>query len=204
MTSADILACEDTSVGARLLAANGVRRSIQRLDEHAPEHRIHALLDDVEGGKSLAYFSDAGTPGVSDPSVALVDAAYARGLAVDVVPGPSAVLSALALSGFYAQRFVFLGFLPRKAGAMASEFTPYAESTTALVFFEAPTRLTKALKTALESLGDRRVAVCREMTKLHQEVVRARLSELILQDRAFKGECTVVLEGMRRNVAEGS
>jgi 16S rRNA (cytidine1402-2'-O)-methyltransferase len=110
-------------------------------------------------------------------------------------------MSALSLSGFYAQRFVFLGFLPRKAGAMSAEFAPYADSTTTIVYFEAPTRLKKSLETALKTLGERRVALCREMTKAHQEVVRSSLSELISQDRAFKGECTIVIEGMRRKVA---
>jgi 16S rRNA (cytidine1402-2'-O)-methyltransferase len=195
------LACEDTSVGARLLAANGVRRSIQRLDEHAPEHKIQSLLDVVASGKTLAFFSDAGTPSVSDPGAALVDAAHSRGIPVDAIPGPSAVMSALSLAGFYAQRFVFLGFLPRKAGAMSAEFAPYADSTTTIVYFEAPTRLKKSLETALKTLGERRVALCREMTKAHQEVVRLSLSELISQDRAFKGECTIVIEGMRRKVA---
>lgn len=204
MTNADILACEDTSVGARLLAAKGFQRSIQRLDEHAPLSKIQSLLDDVESGRTLAYFSDAGTPGVSDPGAALVNAAYLRGIVVDAIPGPSAVMTALALSGFFAQRFVFLGFLPRRAGAMSAEFAPYAESTSTIVYFEAATRLRKSLEAALKSLGERRVAVCREMTKSHQEVVRSALSELAAEERAFKGECTIVIEGMRRRVAEGS
>lgn len=131
-----------------------------------------------------------------------MNAAAERGIRVDAIPGPSAVMAALSLSGFYAQRFVFLGFLPRKQGAMAAEFAEYRDSTTTLVFFEAPTRLAKALRVALEALGDRRAVICREMTKAHQDVVRGTLSELSTQDGRFKGECTIVIEGRRRNVAE--
>jgi 16S rRNA (cytidine1402-2'-O)-methyltransferase len=201
LAEADVLACEDTSVGARLLAANGIRRSIARLDEHAPESKLKSIVAEAAGGKSVAYFSDAGTPGVSDPGPALVDLAYEAGVEVDAIPGPSAVFTAVMLSGFYAQKLVFLGFLARKPGAIASELGPYAESTTTLVFFEAPTRLLKTLEIALKTLGDRRVALCREMTKAHQEVIRGRLSELVSTERTFKGECTVVLEGKRKSFA---
>ena len=152
----------------------------------------------MEDGQQVVYFSDAGTPGVSDPGPALVDLAYEAGIEVDAIPGPSAALTALMLSGFYAQKFVFLGFLARKPGAIKSELSPYAESTTTLIFFEAANRLVKTLSFAYEALGERRVAVCREMTKSHQEVIRGRLSELVETDRAFKGECTVVLEGRRK------
>ena len=204
MQEADILACEDTSVGARLLAAHGIRRSIIRLDEHAPDSKLKSVIAEAVAGKKVAYFSDAGTPGVSDPGPALVDLAYEAEVEVDAVPGPSAVFTAAMLSGFYTQKLVFLGFLARKAGAIAAEFEPYAESTTTLVFFEAGTRLQQTLQIALKALGDRRVALCREMTKVHQEVVRGRLSELVLADRTFKGECTVVLEGKRKSFARGA
>jgi 16S rRNA (cytidine1402-2'-O)-methyltransferase len=130
-----------------------------------------------------------------------VDLAYEAGVEVDAIPGPSAVFTAVMLSGFYAQKLVFLGFLARKPGAIASELEPYVESTTTLVFFEAPTRLLKTLEIALKTLGDRRVALCREMTKAHQEVIRGRLSELVSTERTFKGECTVVLEGKRKSFA---
>ena len=204
LEGADVLACEDTSVGARLLAANGLRRSILRLDEHAPESKLRAVIEHALGGKSVVYFSDAGTPGVSDPGPALVDLAFEAGVEVDAIPGPSALLTAVMLSGFFAQKLVFLGFLQRRPGAIRSELAPFAESTTTLVFFEAGNRLGKTLQTALEALGERRVAVCREMTKSHQEVIRGDLSELANSTRTFKGECTVVLEGKRKSLARGS
>ena len=204
MQDADVLACEDTSVGARLLAANGLRRSIIRLDEHAPESKIRAVVAEAVAGKSVVYFSDAGTPGVSDPGPALVDSAYEQGVVVDAVPGPSAAMTAIMLSGFFAQKFVFFGFMARKPGAIKAEFDAYAESTTTLVFFEAANRLAKTLTHAHAALGERRVAVCREMTKSHQEVIRGRLSELAISARTFKGECTVVLEGKRKTLARGA
>jgi 16S rRNA (cytidine1402-2'-O)-methyltransferase len=190
-------------VGARLLASIGLRRSIVRLDEHAPTSKLRSVVEEASSGKKVVYFSDAGTPGVSDPGPALVDIAYREGVEVDAVPGPSAAMTALMLSGFFAQKFIFLGFLPRKAGPMRSEFVQFEESTTTIVFFEAANRLSKTLEIALEALGDRRVSVCREMTKAHQEVIRCRLSELVSAQRAFKGECTIVLEGKRRRLAEG-
>jgi 16S rRNA (cytidine1402-2'-O)-methyltransferase len=197
------LVCEDTSVGARLLAAHGIRKSILRADEHAPRAKLASIVGDAASGKHVVYFSDAGTPGVSDPGPSLVDLAYEAGVEVDAIPGPSAALTAVMLSGFYAQKLVFLGFLARKTGAIRAEFEPYADSTTTLVFFEAPTRLAKTLGVVLEALEDRRAAICREMTKAHQEVIRGRLSELATGDRMFKGECTIVIEG-RRKFAEGA
>ena len=165
---------------------------------------MRAILEEAASGKKVVYFSDAGTPGVSDPGPALVDMAFSMGIEVDAIPGPSAAMTAVMLSGFFAQKFVFLGFLPRKAGPMRTEFAQFAESTTTIVFFEAANRLQKTLEVAQEALGDRRVAICREMTKAHQEVIRGSLSELTSQARAFKGECTIVLEGRRRRVAQGS
>ena len=152
----------------------------------------------------MVYFSDAGTPGVSDPGPVLVDLAYERGVVVDAIPGPSAALTALMLSGFFAQKFAFLGFLSKKQGAIKGELAPFADSTTTIVFFESGNRLEKTLATAVEALGERRLAICREMTKAHQEVIRGRLSELAKESRTFKGECTVVLEGKRKTLARGS
>jgi 16S rRNA (cytidine1402-2'-O)-methyltransferase len=172
-----------------------------RLDEHAPISKIENLIAEAASGKHLVYFSDAGTPGVSDPGPVLVDFAYERGVEVDAIPGPSAALTALMLSGFFAQKFAFLGFLSKRQGAVRAELEPFAGSTTTIVLFEAGNRLAKTLFTAYEALGERRVAVCREMTKAHQEVIRGRLSELTKEPRAFKGECTVVLEGKRKTVA---
>lgn len=115
-----------------------------------------------------------------------------------MVPGPSAVTAALALSGFFAQKFVFLGFLPRTAAHRLRELAPYRDSTTTLVYFESPHRLPKSLQAAHEALGDRRAVVCRELTKLHQEAIRGALRDLAEAHLEAKGEVTVVIEGRRR------
>jgi 16S rRNA (cytidine1402-2'-O)-methyltransferase len=174
------------------------RKPLVRLDEHSTSAKIRSLVERAAGGETVAVVSDAGTPGISDPGAMLVDAAYEAGVEVDSIPGASAVSNALALSGFFAQKFAFLGFLPRRASALREEFEPYADSTTTLVFFEAPARVGKSLQAALAALGDRRVAICREMTKIHQQVVRGRLSTISSTELSSKGEFTIVLEGKRR------
>jgi len=200
---ADLIVAEDTRVAARLLTALEMRKAVVRVDEHTPASQISAILERASHGETVAVTTDAGTPGVSDPGAALVDRAYELKLPVDSVPGASAVSNALALSGFYAQRYSFLGFLPRKANSLKQEFEPYQASPMTLVFFESPHRIQKALLALFLVLGDRRVCVCREMTKLHQQVVRGRLSELQSLDFVSKGEYTVVVEGRRRKDGDG-
>lgn len=173
-----------------------------RADEHASDSVLNKILDEVSSGKSVVVTSDAGTPGISDPGARLVDLAYEAGLAVDALPGPSAPANALALSGFFAQRYVFMGYLPRKAGPQISELSSYRESTIPIVFFEAAPRIGKTLANVYTALGDRRVAICREMTKKFQQVVRGDLAEILEKGIELKGELTVIVEGFRRGKAE--
>lgn len=179
-----------------------MKKRLLRLDEHAAQARIAQIVDEVESGNRLAVVADAGTPGVSDPGALLVNAAYEAGLEVDSIPGPSAVTNALALSGFFAQRYVFVGFLPRKPGPAAAELEPFRDSTYTIVLFESPHRVTKTIEVLFSALGERRAAVCREMTKVHQDVRRGWLSELAKLSLPSKGEYTIVVEGKRRQVAE--
>lgn len=173
-----------------------------RLDAHTEGSRLADILKQIPKGGSLAVVTDAGTPGISDPGAALVDKAYEAGFEVESVPGPSAVSNALALSGFFAQRYAFLGYLPRKKGAFQQELRAYGDSTLTIVLFESPFRVTKSLEMVLEVLGDRRACLCREMTKLHQQVLRGGLSELIASNPPTKGEYTIVIEGKRHAIAE--
>lgn len=194
-----MVAAEDTRRTIKLLQHLGARAELVRLDDaHASPAAIDRLLDRIETGEVVVLVSDAGTPAVSDPGAKMVDRAYERGLPVCAVPGPSAVTLALSLSGFFAQRFVFLGFLPRKTGKIKEVLTPYVKSPLPIVFFERPERLRKVLEVVLEVVGDRRVALCREMTKAHEEVRRGSISDLLRQDWAHKGELTVVIEGDRK------
>ncbi|MBX3111973.1 MAG: 16S rRNA (cytidine(1402)-2'-O)-methyltransferase [Fimbriimonadaceae bacterium] len=199
LSTATQWAVEDTRVSASLQRHLGLKRPMTVLNDHTPHARLTQLVDAVEAGETVAVLSDAGTPAVSDPGAELVDACHVRGLVVDATPGPSAVTTALSLSGFYAQRFAFLGFLPRKPGPMREVLFPFAESTLTLVFFESPFRVEALLRACADTLGDRRYAVCRELTKIHQQVWRGRLPQTPTEKEVTKkGEFTVVVEGNRR------
>jgi 16S rRNA (cytidine1402-2'-O)-methyltransferase len=152
----------------------------------------------MAGGASAALLTDAGTPVVSDPGTELIDACVERGIEVDAIPGPSAVTTALALSGFYGQRWAFLGYPPRKPGPVKELLAPYGDSPMTLVLFESPHRVGKLLAVCADVLGERRYAVCRELTKAHQQVWRSRLPQVPSEaDVPQKGEVTLVVEGRR-------
>ena len=198
LSAAETWIVEDTRVSGKLQAHLGLKRPMMVLNDHSTGDRIHELVEVVAAGSSTALISDAGTPVVSDPGSELIDAALKRGLCVCAVPGPSAATLALSLSGFYAQRFAFLGYLPRKPGPMRSTLLPFADSTLTLVAFESPHRIGKLLAGCFEALGDRRYAICRELTKRHEQVWRSTLPAV--PDEAEvprKGEFTVVVEGKR-------
>lgn len=190
---------EDTRVTRKLLSHLGIRKPVERADEHTSKSRTGELLSRIEEGEKAVFISDAGTPCVSDPGAELVSGAHERGITVSAIPGPSAVTTALMLSGFYAQQFVFLGYLPRKTGAVKKVLEPFLDSTMTLVLFEAPQRVEKTLKVLYEVLGERRAVLCREMTKIHEEVIRGNLSTLSSSLLTHKGEFTIVIEGMRKS-----
>ena len=199
LTGADLIAAEDT---------RKLRGLAQRLElhltapviafhEHNEHERVERLLDEVRDGKIIAVVSDAGMPTISDPGFPLVAGAVAAGLEVSVIPGPSAVLSALAMSGLPTDRFLFEGFTPRKSAARRAVFTELAGQTRTLVFFEAPHRLAECLADMAEVFGaDRPAAVARELTKTYEEVKRGPLSELAQwAEEPVRGEIVVVVGG---------
>lgn len=198
MSEADLWLVEDTRVTGKLQSHLDIRRPMRVLNEHTTDSKIESYLAEI-GDRTAAVISDGGTPGISDPGARLVDLAVEEGFEIDAIPGPSAVTTALMLSGFFAQRFVFFGFLGRKPGAIRSELAPFADSPMTLVMFESPFRVTQLLKVASEVLGDRRFAACREMTKIHQEIVRGNLqSDPDSWNLSSKGEYCLVIEGKRR------
>ncbi len=202
LAEAEIWLVEDTRVSGRLQQHLGVKRRMIVLNEQTRAEKLRLIAGDLLRGQVLALLTDAGVPSISDPGALLVDICQEQSIPVDCIPGPSAVTTALALSGFYAQRFVFLGFLPRKASAMAEILSPYKESTMTLVFFESPHRFDDLLTACALSLGDRRYAICREMTKLHEQVWRSRLPALPTPTEVpHKGEFTIVVEGVRKHHA---
>lgn len=197
LAGVDVVAAEDTRRTGRLLSRFGIKRPLVSLFEGNEARRTAELLAALREGKDVALVTDAGMPLISDPGHRLVRACVDEGIDVRVVPGPSAVTAALAVSGLPSDRFVFEGFLPRKAGDRRERLRSLADEQRTIVVFESPLRLETLLRDVLEEVGDRRVAVARELTKLHEEVVRGRASEVLarLGGSEPKGEVVVVIEG---------
>lgn len=199
MAGADVLACEDTRRLHRLAADLEVPLTgrVVTFHESVERARLPGLLDALRSGATVLLLTDAGMPSVSDPGYTLVRAAIDAGIDVTSVPGPSAVTTALAVSGLPVDRFCFEGFLPRKAGERRSVFAALADERRTMVFFESPHRLADALADAAASLGgERPAAVCRELTKTYEEVRRGGLAELAAWAAdGVKGEITLVVAG---------
>jgi 16S rRNA (cytidine1402-2'-O)-methyltransferase len=194
-----LVAAEDTRRTLHLLTHLGLRKPMVALYAEVERARAGQVVDALQGG-DVALCTDGGMPAISDPGAFLVDQARSAGHTVVVIPGPSAVTSALAVSGFSADRFVFLGFLPRKQSEMTSLLGGYLEDRRTLVAYESPQRLLKALDTISAALAGRRVAVARELTKVHEEVRVASAAELAghFRDHPPRGEVTLVIEGAPR------
>ncbi|MCS7235992.1 MAG: 16S rRNA (cytidine(1402)-2'-O)-methyltransferase [Armatimonadota bacterium] len=196
----DLVAAEDTRQVRKLLDRYGIQQRVVSYHEHNERTRIPQLLGALRSGRSVALVSDAGTPVLQDPGYRLVRACAEAGIPVVPVPGPSAVTAALVASGLPTDRFAFLGFLPRRRQARRRSLEEVRDQRATLVLFESPRRLVDCLQDLLEVLGDRRAAVCRELTKVHEEVRRGRLSDLLrgVRDQPVRGEVTVVVEGAGR------
>jgi 16S rRNA (cytidine1402-2'-O)-methyltransferase len=196
LSAVDLVAAEDTRRTGRLLRSLGIVATLVSLHDANERGRSPGILDVVRQGRSVALVSDAGMPLVSDPGYHLVRAAIAAGLDVRVVPGPSAVLAALVVSGLPADRFAFEGFAPRKSGDRLRRLEELRDDRRTLVFYESPVRVRTLLSDLLAVFGDRPAAVCRELTKLHEEVVRGRISDvLVTMGERIKGEVVVVIGG---------
>jgi len=200
LANADVIAAEDTRHTASLLRQIGVQKPLFSLHEHNEGQRLQDLLRRVQDGAVVALVSDAGTPLVSDPGFLLLRGALDAGLAVSAVPGPSAVLVALALSGLPVDRFCFEGFLPARGAARRERLRALAGEVRTMVFFEAPHRIVETLEDMQEVFGGERVAaVARELTKVHESVYRGPLSRLLqiaADDANFtRGEITLVVSG---------
>ena len=201
LAEADFWIVEDTRISAKLAFHLELRKTMRVAHDHSEDSQLDKLLDEIQTGKQAVLLTDGGAPGVSDPGARLVDLAHTRGIEVDGIPGPSAVINALMLSGFYAQRFAFLGFLGRSAGDMKKEMEVFADSPYTLVLFESPFRFKKLLEAAGEVLGNRRYAICREITKRNQQVFRSELPTIPNEtDVPAKGEFTIVIEGRRKKL----
>jgi 16S rRNA (cytidine1402-2'-O)-methyltransferase len=207
LSGADLIACEDTRVTAKLLAAQAVRTPMIAYHDHNAARMRPVLIDRLKAGQTVALVSDAGTPLVSDPGYKLVEAAIAEGVAVTAVPGPSAILAALVLSGLPSDRFFFAGFLPARGPARRTEIKALEAVPGTLVFYESAGRLAKTLADLLAVLGPRRASVARELTKRFEEVRRGRLDELAPAYAAMvppKGEIVVLVGPPEAESAPGT
>lgn len=196
LSAASVVLCEDTRVTSKLLAHFGIRVPLERADENVIRSRVEEVIARVGSGERVAFVSDAGMPGVSDPGQVLVDAVLDAGLRVEVVPGPSAVTCALVASGLASEHFFFEGFLPRKAGAQRARLELLRQIPGTLVVYESPRRVASTLANVAEVMPRRRVALVRELTKLHEEVVRdvaPELAETVASRGEVKGECVIVI-----------
>jgi len=192
-----LIAAEDTRKTQRLLNAYNIESQLTSYHEHSKGAKLDHLLGHLEE-EDLALVSEAGMPGLSDPGYDLVVAAIDRGIPVVPVPGPSAVITALVVSGLPTDQFVYVGFLPRRKGQRQRLFSSMSDEPRTIVAFEAPHRLREALTDIEQILGDRRVSICRELTKLHEEVFRGRVSQAREHFAQPRGEFTLVIEGKTR------
>ena len=193
-----LIAAEDTRKTKRLLNTYDIKTPMTSYYEHNKQTKLDYILGCLKEG-DVALVSEAGMPGMSDPGYELITAANQQSIPVIPVPGPSAVVTALVVSGLPTDRFIYLGFLPRKANARRQLLESAANEYSTMVAFEAPHRLKAVLDDMLLTLGDRRVAVCRELTKVHEEVFRGTIGQAIEHFTEPRGEFTLVIEGNKKN-----
>jgi 16S rRNA (cytidine1402-2'-O)-methyltransferase len=198
LAEVDIIACEDTRHTGVLLKHYGIKSKLVSYHEHNERERAEELAKLLETGASIALVSDAGTPGISDPGFRLVNLAHDRGAEVIPIPGATAFVAALIASGLATDQFFFGGFLPARASQRRARFEEVRLIPATLVFFEAPHRIASALKDASEVLGEREAVVARELTKLHEEIVRGRLSALANKfdsaETSARGEMVLLID----------
>ena len=194
----DLIACEDTRTTKKLLSRYAITKPLVSYHEHNEIEKANELLSLLVEGKSVALVSDAGTPGISDPGYRLVKLASEQGIEVFSVPGPSAALAALSVSGLPTFSFVFFGFPPRTNKTLTDHLTRIKGYPETLIYYESPKRVLKTLRAMSGVLGDRNISVGRELTKFYEEAVRGKISEVIKileQRKEVKGEITLVVEG---------
>jgi len=198
LAEVDLIAAEDTRRTRVLLTRHGIRKPLTSYHDAVERERAPRIVERLRAGASVALVSDAGTPGIADPGYHLVRGALEAGVPVVPIPGPSAVAALVSVAGLPADRFVFEGFLPTRPGPRAERLKALATEPRALVFYEAARRLPAFLAAAQAALGDREAVIARELTKLHEELLRGRLSTLateVAARPALRGEVTVLMAG---------
>lgn len=196
----DLIAAEDTRRAKKLLGRYRIKASLTSLFEHNEPSKKEVLVKRLIEGEEIALISDAGTPGVSDPGFRLVQRAIEKGVEVICIPGPSALIAALAVSGLPTDSFHFFGFLPPKGAKRRRRLEEIKELRGTIILYESPHRLYRTLKDLSDMCGNRHIVVARELTKLYEEVIRGRITEVVegLGGRQIKGEITLVIAGRGR------
>ncbi|MFC2034873.1 16S rRNA (cytidine(1402)-2'-O)-methyltransferase [Chloroflexota bacterium] len=189
-----LIAAEDTRKTKRLLVTYDIKTPMTSYHKYNEWTKLDYILGYLEGG-DVALVSEAGTPGISDPGHELIVAASQKGILVVPIPGPSVVVTALSVSGLATEKFTYLGFLPRKASGRRHLLETVVNESGTIVVLESPHRLISALKDILFVLGDRRISICRELTKVHEEIFRGRISQAVEYFTELRGEFTLVIEG---------
>lgn len=200
LRTADVVAAEDTRQTRKLLARHGIHAQLTSYHDHNKHEKAPVLVHRMREGRNVALVTDAGTPLISDPGYFLVNEARRAGLAVVAIPGPSAAVAALSIAGLPTDAFTFAGYLSNRSAARRRRLAELADLPHTLVLFESPHRLVRCLEDIREVLGEREVAVCRELTKVHEQVVRGPVSAVIaaFQQGTVRGEVTLVVAGAGR------
>ncbi len=203
LSQADFIAAEDTRVSVKLLNHFNIKKPLVSYHEHNRASAGQAILERLLGGEACALVTDAGTPAISDPGQELVALCGENGVEVQAIPGCCAAIAALAVSGLDTRRFTFEGFLPSAKGERREALAELSGETRTMVFHEAPHRLRQTLADMLDAFGDRRIALCRELTKLHEETVRTTLAEAVAHYRSNepRGEYVLVLSGCEKTTS---
>jgi 16S rRNA (cytidine1402-2'-O)-methyltransferase len=193
----DFVIAEDTRKAKGLLSHYDIRKPVISLHRHSPKSRVEQIIRKIEKGENAALISEAGTPAISDPGEELIRCCGERNIKTIPIPGPSAITTALSVSGMPAQTFSFFSFLPRRKSKRRKFLKEIKGYPHTLVFFEAPHRIIETLEDIEEVMGDRKIVLCRELTKIHEEIFRGKVSEALrmLREKGAKGELTIVLEG---------
>lgn len=199
LSQVSLIAAEDTRRTKRLLTTYEIKTPMTSYHQRSKKAKLEHVLAHLEEG-DVALVSDAGMPGIADPGYELVVAAVARGIPVVPIPGPSVAITALAVSGLPTDRFVYIGFLPRRRGERQRLLESLVSEAGSIVALETPHRLLEALDDIVQVLGDRQMAVCRELTKLHEEIFRGRVSQARRHFAEPRGEFTLIIEGSRERV----
>ncbi|WP_059177151.1 16S rRNA (cytidine(1402)-2'-O)-methyltransferase [Thermodesulfovibrio aggregans] len=198
----DFIACEDTEHSLKLLNHYGIKKPLISYWSEKEKVRAEEIIEKIHSGHSVALITDAGTPGISDPGAVVIGRAIEEEIELIPIPGPTALITALSISGLNTEEFTFIGFLPVKQSQRRKKLLELSSEKRTLVFYEAPHRIMQSLDDMLEVFGDRRVCVARELTKMFEEVLRGKLSEVIekLENSKIAGEYVIVVEGASESV----